>query len=60
MKTKILLPAAFVAFAAFFLTGCIIVNVEKNAPDSKPATAGSCMSTNAVTSSTNAVVMPDK
>ena len=34
MKNKILIGAAFVMGAAFFLTGCIVVNVEKTTPAS--------------------------
>jgi hypothetical protein len=41
MKNKILIAVAFAA-AACFLTGCIVVNVEKTAP------AASCTNTNAV------------
>jgi hypothetical protein len=42
MKNKILLVVAFALATAFFLTGCIVVNVEKAEP------AGSCMATNAI------------
>jgi len=42
MNNRILIVAAFAIAAAFFLTGCIIVNVEKTAP------AGSCTATNTV------------
>ena len=37
MKNKILIVAAFAMAAAFFLTGCIVVNVERNAPPASGA-----------------------
>jgi len=32
MKNKILIVAAFAVASVFFLTGCIVVNVERTAP----------------------------
>jgi hypothetical protein len=46
MKNKIIIATVFAMASAFFLTGCIVVNVEKTAP------SGSCTSTNAVVTPT--------
>jgi hypothetical protein len=54
MKNKIRLIAAFAIAATFFLTGCIVVNVEKTTP------GGSCMSTNAAAMCTTNAAMPMK
>jgi hypothetical protein len=44
MKTNIIILTAFGVFAAFFLTGCIIVNVEHDsAPSNKSSSSTNSM-----------------